>query len=181
MGKKFGKKKFVVDGKDVVVDMDRDFEIDDLDECMRKVASWIAYFGSVYAAAKREEKNVTAYYRNWRAKRAAAALLDDPKMAQWKIVASIEASDKFLEYKTKQAEATHNVDGLYWVVESYKAKASQLQSLGAMNRAAFGATDMSTPELPGRPFATDEEKAEQDGERSANVREKIRKGRAQEK
>lgn len=180
MSKKLGKKEFIVDGKPVVVDMDRDFEIDDLDDGMRKIASWIAYFGSVFAAAKHEDKMVTAFYRSWKAKRVAEALLDDPKMAQWKIVASIEASDKFLEYKGKQAEAARNVEALHWIVEAYRAKASLLQSLGAMNRAAFEATDMSTKEHPGRPFKTDGENAAEEEGRRDTVRGAIQKTKSTE-
>ena len=175
MSKKFGKKEFIVDGKPVVVDMDMDFEIDDIDDGMRKIASWIAYFGSVLAAAKHEENMVTAYYRNWKARRAADALLDDPKMAQWKITVSIESSDEFLEWKDKQAVAGRNVDGLYWVVNAYRSKSGQLQSLGAMSRAAFEATDMSTKEHPGRPFKTDGEKAVEEEGRRDTVRGAIQK------
>ena len=174
MVKKFGKKEFVVDGKTVVFDIDKDFNVDDIDEGMRRVAAEIAWASSVYAAAKHEDKMVTAFYRSMKAKRAATALLDDPKMAQWKITVSVEASDEFLEYKAKQAEAGRNVDELYGIVESLKVKASILQSRGAMSRAAFEATDMGTPEQPGRQLITQDDKALVAEGRTKNVRDKIR-------
>lgn len=179
MHKKLGKQEVIVDGKPVVFDLDKDFEIDDLDEGMRTTPAMIAYTGSLHAAAKEEEMMISGDYRSWKAKRIAEALLDDPKAAQWKIIANIEASDEFFQVKRKQAKAAFNVELLHWIVESYRVKASLLQSLGAKDRAAFGATDMSTPEHPRRPFVTDDEKAAQDVERRDNVREKIKRGRAQ--
>ncbi len=178
MHKKLGKQEFIVDGKPVVFDLDKDFLIDDIDEGMRTTPSMLAYAGVLYAAAKEEEELISGAYRSWKAKRIAEALLDDPKTAQWKIIVAIEASDEFHEVKRRQAKAVFNVEALRWIVESYRVKASQLQSLGATNRAAFDATDMNTPERPRRPFATDDEKAAQDGERRDNVREKIKKGGA---
>ncbi len=146
----FRKIAIKVDGKDVTIDIKVKLGIFDITEGMDKVAAEMAYWGSVWAAAEKEQIEVDAAYRRWRAQKGEAALSRDPKMAEWKVKQAIEANPSFVEFKTALAVAKRNATLSKSTFESYKTKASMLQSKGAMSRAELDATSMRTPDKPRR-------------------------------
>ena len=141
--------EFEVDGETVSLDLDNDFDIEDIDQGMSKTSALIAYFGVVYGAAVRKEKMVTARYRHWKAQRGAGITDVEPKMAQTKVNQIVEGDPDFLVHKDRQADAARNVEALRRIVEAFAVRASLLQSKGAMNRAEFMATGMTTKLPPG--------------------------------
>lgn len=123
----------------------------DLSEEMDRVSAQLAYWGAVAADAAAELTQVDAWYRRWRAYVAAAALVADPKMSEWRVKNAIEAHDKFIAQKDAIAMAEKNLALCEAMVRAFEKKANQLQSRGAKARAEIGAQGMTTPELPRGP------------------------------
>lgn len=132
-----------VDGKPVDVTLDG-LLVGDISRDMDRVASVMAYWATVWAAAEQEKIKSDSAYRAWRATFARRILDGDPKLAEWKVKAAIEASPKFNAFKHALATATRNVVLSRGQFESYRVKASVLQSRGAMLRAEGERTDQVT-------------------------------------
>jgi len=127
------------------IDVVAECRITDLDKDMAEVAARIAYWGAVLGAAIEERDLCEARYRAWRAKINTAALEEDPKIAEWKVKATIEADKTFMQYKEASARAEHNVATLNYLIRALMEKSPNLRSKGARERAELDATDMSTP------------------------------------
>jgi len=134
----------VVNGERVHVNIEEDLKITDISKDMDMVPSQIAYWGSLWAAAEEEELKAKAYYRNWKAKAGEKLVNNDNKLAEWKIRQKLEALDEFKVIKEGLSSASSNVLLAKIVYESFKAKASMLQSKGAMMRSELDSTSMKT-------------------------------------
>jgi hypothetical protein len=133
-----------VNGENINVNIEEDLKIIDISRDMDMVSSQIAFWGSVWAAAEEEELKAKAYYRNWKAKVGEKLVNSDNKLAEWKIRQKLEALDEFKVVKEGLALASRNVLLAKTVFESFKAKASMLQSKGAMMRSELDSTSMKT-------------------------------------
>lgn len=145
----FAKVTILVDGVKVEIDTDASgLPIVDLSQDMDRVASQMAWWGSVLGAAEQEKITCDAAYRRWRGQRTQELLGKDPKMAEWKLRAAIDADPKFIQYKQAIAAAERHVVLVQKVFAAFDKKANLLQSKGAMARAQLDATGMSTPREP---------------------------------
>lgn len=133
-----------IDSEVVSFDLDNDFDVEDIDEGMRKTPAMIAYVGAVCGATIRYEKRCDARYRQWRAQMGKEIVESEPKMAQTKINQIVEADEMFIVHKDRIADAARNVETMRGVFEAFKTKAHLLQSKGAMERAALESTGMTT-------------------------------------
>lgn len=129
----------------VEIDTEKEAAIHDVSSDMATVSARIAWFGELLAAAEEELVIVDAAYRNWRAKEYTAGLKKDPKIAEWKLKANVEASDAFTNWKEAIGKATYNVTALKNLIKALEEKSPNLRSKGARQRAELDATDMSTP------------------------------------
>jgi hypothetical protein len=133
-----------IDGKVITVKRS-DLEIGDITNDQSKVASQMARWSVIWAAAESERMRTDAYYRKWRAEVGVKLMRVDPKTSEWKIRQAIESDPMFEKLKGALAEAERNVIVSKGVFESFRIKANALQSRGAMARAEFEAIGMSTP------------------------------------
>ncbi len=134
----------VIDGHPVEIDLDGELAIGELTEDMTVVAAKMAYWGAVWAAAESERERAEAHYKHWRADQTQMILDANDKMAEWKVRAEIESSAAYLEIKEKLALSVRNAILSKSIVDAFRVKASLLQSRGAMLRAEFEGTAMST-------------------------------------
>lgn len=137
-----------VNGVEVVLDSDVDLAVGDLSGDMDQVAAQMGYVANLWAEAVYEQDCADAYYRQWRAQLTEQILDKDPKLAEWKVKAKIEAHPQFMALKKALAQAESNVINLRSYFDSFSKKANQLQSKGAMSRSELDATGMSTPSVP---------------------------------
>lgn len=151
--KRFSRQKIKVDGQEVeVIVLGTGARLpisSDISKEMDRVASEMAYWGSVLSDAEAEEVMVDAWYRRFRAEAKEALLKKDPKMPDWKITAKIEASKGFIEHKKAISQAKKNVSLCANMVKSYAVKANLLPSKGAHMRSEIGAQGMRTPKETG--------------------------------
>jgi hypothetical protein len=134
LGGPFGKSEIRVAGQVVKVDV-TDLKIGNVDSDMAQVSAQMAWFGAVYAAAKEQEIVLDSNYRHWRANKAAAILKSEDKLAEWKVKNLIEGDKTFLELKALIAAAAKDTEAAKVMYESFRVKASLLQSKGANMRA----------------------------------------------
>jgi len=144
----FGKRTITVQGQQVELDTNVDLPITNIDRDMDRLASQMAWWASVWAAAERETIQADAHYRSWRAKAWKAVANAKPKPPEHAIKASVEADPKFLQYKEAIAAAAENVTLAKGVFQALDKKGNQLQSRGARVRAEIGAQGIHTPEEP---------------------------------
>jgi hypothetical protein len=178
----FAKRSITVMGEKVDLNTKVDLPIADVSVDMSKVAAQIGWWGSVWAAAEKERMQSEAHYRRWRAGMTNGILDSDPKLAEWKLRARIEADPKFIEFKDALAQAEENVVLAKNQVEAFKAKGNQLQSRGAMQRSELDATGMTTPERPKsapmRSKMVDDETKRSTTSRDDAVRQKLKAKKA---
>lgn len=155
----FNKLSLVVDGQNVSIDFDEDMQIGDISEDMTKVASQVAFWGAVWAAAESESKRADAAYRQWRADQTNMVLEADPKMAEWKARAKVEELKTFVELKSAISQAEANAVSARQVCEAFKIKAHVLQSFGAHKRAEMFADDVHTSEPKAKSAPSDTERS----------------------
>lgn len=148
-----------VDGVDVDLDIDSELTISDVGGNMSMIAAQISYWGRLWAAAEREKEQAESSYRYWRAQRGKEILDGQPKLPEWRVRQEVEATRKFLKYKYAISEAIRNVVALKATYESFKVKASMLQSKGAMMRSELDATGMVTPAKKPSGYKKSEDKA----------------------
>lgn len=135
----FGKREIIVDGIKVPVDRST-LLIDDIDEAQRTAAQLMAFWASVYGSAEGEKEAADAFYREWRAKATNKILEADPKLAEWKVKAKIEAHKDFRSLKTTLAKAAENVLVARGMFEACSKRANLAQSLGAKARETYRKT-----------------------------------------
>jgi len=135
-----------IDGADVVLDVDYDTSITDLDTDMDQVASKIAWYGRVLAAAEESALRVDTLYRQWRAVMTNNAL-GKGNLSEFKIKAVIEADPKFVLFKNQIGSSEALVTRLQKALIALQVKANILPSRGAKARDELRATGMSTPSL----------------------------------
>lgn len=140
------KAKIKVDGKSVVMDT-KVLELGDINEDMSKVPSHMAYWGVIWAESEKEKIAVDATYRAWRAELSRKTLVEEPKLAEWKVKNVVDSSPKFLQFKEAIGIAARNVTLAKSTFESYRAKASATQSRGAMLRANLEKTTIETKKV----------------------------------
>lgn len=145
MDMKFESVDIKVDGEQLTVNA-MDLRISaDLNSEMDHAAAWMAYWGSVLAAAKGELERADGAYRAWRGEATQSILAKDPKMAEWKVRETINAHPRFMDYKKAQAACQRNVTLLETRYEAFKMRASLIQSKGARARSEWEKTGMTTP------------------------------------
>lgn len=155
----------VVDGKEVTVDVENATSITDISEDMTTVASVLAWFGALWAAARENHQEAEDTYRAWRADATIRAIESDPKAAEWKVKQMVDASSAFASHKRSLRGHQRTVDRLGTALEAIRVKADMLRSKGANMRAELDSTNMKTHSEDGpapkpRSGMTREERAE---------------------
>ncbi len=135
-----------VDGSSITVDIEGDTSITDISEDMTNVASTLAWYGSLWAAAREALAEVEDEYRAWRAEETEKLLEDDLKQAEWKVKNAIDSMKEFADYKASIRKAQRLVDRLTVALEALRTKADMLRSKGANARAELDSTSMKTKE-----------------------------------
>jgi hypothetical protein len=173
-----GKTTLEVMGEKVVVDHST-AKVGDIDLDMDQVAAYMSRVGELWAMAEEELMSADAHYRTWRASYGEAILKKDPKLAEWKVKQQVEGSPKFTAIKDRLAKAKRNATMLKSHFEAFRAKASILQSKGAMRRAELEATGMSTrrAEAEARSSAKEAERDEMKKKAKSVFKSKKAKGR----
>ncbi len=144
----FSKRTITVQGTKVEFNTRTHFPVGDLSADMGDVASAMAWWGSVWAAAAAEAIDADAYYRAWRAQTSEKFLAEDGKLSVDKLKNKVEGHPDFLKCKKALALAEENVTLSKACFNALEKKGNMLQSLGAKTRAELGATGMSTPAEP---------------------------------
>jgi len=137
-----------IDGQNITVNPMAACQINDLSEGMSKVASEIAFYGSLLGAAEKARDKIDAAYRSWKAQSIVSITTSDPKLSEWKAKAVVEADPQFQAFKQQAAEFSSICSRLYWLCQALKHKAESLRSLGATERTQAAATGMATKEKP---------------------------------
>lgn len=119
-------------------------DITDLDEDMDRVASQIAHWGRVLGLSIAEEEMADALYRQWRARFGEDLNNADPKLSEWKVKQSIEASEHFTRYKQAIAATKGNRASLEKLLKALEEKSQIMRSKGANRRAEMEATGLHT-------------------------------------
>jgi len=145
----FSKRTITVQGTEVVFDTQTHFPVlPDLSAEMGGIASAMAWWASVWAAASAEQIDADSFYRHWRAKKAEEFRGADPKLSDEKLKAKIEAHPEFPKMKKALALAEENVVLAKGCFVSLEKKGNMLQSLGANIRSELSKTGLSTPSEP---------------------------------
>lgn len=154
-----------MDGALITVDVEGDTAIMDLSEDMTNVASILAWYGSLWAAARENLQEREDMYRAWRAEVSEQILEDDPKLSEWKVKNSVDNSTAFAAHKKGLRNAQRLVDRLTTALEAVRVKADMLRSKGANARAELDTTSLKTrtqvPEDDGAEQMTRAERAAQ--------------------
>jgi hypothetical protein len=114
----------------------------------------------VLGEAERELIEVDAAYRAWRA---AVIVRSDPKLAEWRVKAMIEAGAEFMSHKRNIARCESNITVASRMFDAFAKKANVLQSKGANVRAEVERIGLATPASP-RPKSARTEAAEVEAE-----------------
>lgn len=69
------------------------------------LTSEISFYGKLLGALEREKILAEATYRQWRAVMTRSVLAKDPKRAEWKCKADVEADGRFTDLKQRMANA----------------------------------------------------------------------------
>lgn len=144
----FSKRKITVNGTEIEFDTRTHFPVGDISDDMRDVASAMAWWGSVWAAAEAERIVADSFYRAWRARLSEKLLSDDPKLSVEKLKNKVEAHPEFMKCKQALALAEENVTLCKAAFNSLEKKGNMLQSLGAKTREELRVTGLTTPSEP---------------------------------
>lgn len=144
----FHKRKITVNGTEIEFDTRTHFPVDDISDDMRDIASAMAWWGSVWAAAEAERIVADSFYRAWRARLSEKLLGDDPKLSVEKLKNKVEADPGFMKCKQALALAEENVTLSKAAFNSLEKKGNMLQSLGAKTREELRVTGLTTPSEP---------------------------------
>lgn len=157
---RFARRKIKVFDTEVVLDTQKDLSIADISVDMSRVASLMAWWGSVHAECEREKVIVDARYRQWRAVETNA--LAGSGLPEWKVKSLIEAKPAFLFHKQEIARTEANVIAARAQFEAFSKKGNILQSRGAMEREERKKQGMTT--RTSRPESEMEDVEEEDDE-----------------
>jgi len=105
-----------------------------LEQELRDLPQVIGYIGRLHAEAKANIERVDKARRQFRAREAQKILKGNPKAAEWRVKADIEASAKWGSLKEELARAVRDEATLYSLYFSLQKKADLLQSLSANTR-----------------------------------------------
>lgn len=144
----FHKRKITVNGTEIEFNTRTHFPVDDISDDMRDIASAMAWWGSVWAAAEAERIVADSFYRAWRARLSEKLLGDDPKLSVEKLKNKVEAHPEFMTCKRALALAEENVTLSKAAFNSLEKKGNMLQSLGAKTREELRVTGLTTPSDP---------------------------------
>jgi hypothetical protein len=133
-----------LEGQSFTINTKEICQITDVGGDMTKVSAQIAFYGKLVGAAEKTRDRLDAAYRSWKSNRMVETMAQDPKLAEWKVKAIVEAKPEFAEFKAKHAEASSWVTSLYWLCRALSHKAEILRSLGATQRSEADATGMTT-------------------------------------
>lgn len=134
-----------VDGVNLTLDVSADTEISDLTEDMAEMASKIAWYGRVLASCRQSADVAEDGFRAWKATTIEAILADDPKKAEWKCKAALEAHPGWARHKGLIANTWREVNEVEAALNGLRAKADMLRSLGAAARSEMDTIGLSTP------------------------------------
>jgi hypothetical protein len=134
-----------IGGTTRILDVKADTDSGDLDEDMAAVAGLIGWYTQVLAAAREHSDLCSARYRSWQSQTLREFLMDDPRLAEWKAKAALNAEPAFMDHKTEQATAWKLVNRLSGAVKALEVKADMLRSRGAMFRTEVTHLDRGAP------------------------------------
>lgn len=137
---------FDIIGGEKIVLKRSDLEVKSVDKSMKRIASRIAYYSCLLAKAERNKAYHEVQYRRWRAKLTNKILESEPKLAEYKVTAKINAHKDFLSLKQEIATAEYIVTTVKGFVDALHRQSYQLPSIGARKRAELDATGMTTKE-----------------------------------
>lgn len=170
----------LVAGQRVESDIQAELTITHVDKELRVVPAQMNRWAAVWAAAEAEYAQIDAQYRAWRGSMVEAILSGDPKRAEWKVRAEIEADPQFMKFKNALALALRNKTRSHAIFQSFETKARLLQTKGANARAELSKTG-------GGSYVTDEDEDEGDesppptkvtrAARTQRLKDKMRKKR----
>jgi hypothetical protein len=133
-----------IGAEEIIIDTDEETLITDLSTDMEQIAARISRMGSLLAASERERDQNDARYRKWRASVALQKMKKDQKIAEWKVKASIEETERFEQFKMAASQCTYNCTALYNLIVALREKSQILRSLGATARAELESTGQTT-------------------------------------
>lgn len=115
------------------------------------VSDHIGLVGRLYSVAVARQETADTDYRHWRANAVLKCLDVDPKMAEWKTKAEVEASTGFGVCKARIADATEDVEHLRTMLDGLRVKASMVRARADMHRGAYdSSTNGDAPDRPSR-------------------------------
>lgn len=170
----FDKRAITVDGVRVNVDTS-ELTIDSIDQAQRTSSRMIAFWASVWGAAEAEREVADAKYRQWRAQATKALLDDDPKLAEWKVKAAIEAHADFLRLKNALAKAIDHATTARGMWEACIRRSNLAQSVGANKRETMRKLGDDTTREGGGDDDSDAPTASVKKENEPQQRERLRK------
>lgn len=124
----------------LVLDIDADASITDLDEDMDQAAPLVAWYGRMTAAARQEVDRWEDVVKQTRAMKLKGLTEYDPKLAEWKAKAEMEADTHIAELQTHVRRAWYVANTLSAAYEAMKVKADILRSKSAMHRSELERT-----------------------------------------
>ena len=86
------------------------------------IPALMARWGEILSAWQREVTVKDTAYRMWRARYTQRILLNDPKMAEWKVKSELESDSEFGKFKQAIADAQFNVGLCFSVLESLRMR-----------------------------------------------------------
>lgn len=175
-----------IDGREVKVHLSLlDLRIGpDLEAEMTEVPSLMGLVGELLSDVTDGYQRADAEYRRWRGEQVGSILQGDPKLAEWKVKADVDASPRFLEIKHEIAAMEGDLEFLRWFMEAARVKAQQIVAKVNLTRGLptgeLPAARGSSPRLPSptppkdKPEDPDEKKR-----RNMNRMRALRRGIAQ--
>ena len=163
-----------VGGRDVIVELDtKSLEPSaDLDSDAGSVASQVGLVGEILAVTTERLESADAKYRQWRATKAGTILHSDPKLAEWKVKAKVEADPGFMTHKNAIASLTGDLEFLRVYLSGLKTKASMIRGRIELTRSEWDGTSLGLDVRPEDVMKTAENLTRSDRVRSAMQRRK---------
>lgn len=129
-----------IDDREVTVHLSLlDLEISgDLDTEASEVAGRIGLVGELLADVTAAFETADAEYRNWRGRKAGAVLESDPKMAEWKVKADIDADAEFTTRKAELANYEGDLEFLRAYYDALKIKSQMVSARVSLVRGQLG-------------------------------------------
>ena len=164
-----------IGGRDVAVELDtRSLEPGgDIDADAGTVASQVGLVGELLAVTTERLEICDAQYRNWRAVRCTAILSQEPKLAEWKVKAKVEADPGFLTHKNAIASHTGDLEFLRVYLSGLKTKASMIRGRIELTRNEWDGTSLGFDVKPEDVIKTAENITRSERVRSAMKRRKL--------